>query len=155
MVAGKEQVMAKIMDPEHPAVHGGTFSGNLIGAAAALSALDIMSAPGFYPNLFATADLLFAGLQELFDEIGIPARVQHLGSSFGIYFGTTEAVTDYRQFKDLDWNLSRLFFRRCIEEGLYFQTDLTVSAAHTAGDIDRTLDTIRRILKDPGLRSSA
>jgi len=146
-VAGKEEIMSKIMDPELPVVHGGTFSGSLIGAAAAMVSLDIMMRPDFYPRLFATANLLFEKMQKLFDEEGIPARVQHLGSSFYIYFGITEPLTNYRQFKKLDQKLARRFFQGCIEEGLYFHTDFTVSAAHTEADINETLNKMQTVIK--------
>lgn len=146
-VAGKEEIMSKIMDPELPVVHGGTFSGSLIGAAAATASLDIMMRPDFYPRLFSTANLLFEKMQKLFDEEGIPACVQHLGSSFYIYFGTIEPLTDYRQFKKLDQELARRFFQGCISEGIYFHTDFTVSAAHTETDIGETLDKMQSVIK--------
>ncbi|MCP4401564.1 MAG: hypothetical protein GY801_30230 [bacterium] len=38
-------------------------------------------------------------------------------------------------------------FRACIEEGVYFHTDFTVSAAHTREDIDFTLEKIQVALK--------
>lgn len=146
-VAGKEEIMSKIMDPELPVVHGGTFSGSLIGAAAATASLDIMMRPDFYPRLFSTANLLFEKMQKLFDEEDIPACVQHLGSSFYIYFGTIEPLTDYRQFRKLDQELARRFFQGCISEGIYFHTDFTVSAAHTEADIGETLDKMRSVIK--------
>ena len=146
-VAGKKEIMSKIIDPELPVAHGGTFSGNLMGAAAAIASLNIMRRPDFYPQLFATANLLFEKMQDLFDEEGIPARVQHLGSSFYIYFGITEPLTDYRDFKKVDQELTQRFFRGCIEKGLYFHTDFTVSAAHTQADIDETLEKMRAVIK--------
>lgn len=147
-VVGKEEIMSKIMDPELPVVHGGTFSGSLIGAAASLASLDIMMQPDFYPRLFATANSLFEKMQRLFDEEGIPARVQHLGSSFYIYFGITEPLTDHRQFKKVDQNLARKFFQGCIEKGIYFHTDFTVSAAHTEAEIDLTLDIMQAVIRE-------
>jgi len=147
VVAGEEEIMSKIMDPELPVVHGGTFSGSLIGATAAMVSLDIMMRPDFYPRLFSTANLLFEKMQKLFDEEGIPACVQHLGSSFYIYFGTIEPLTDYRQFRKLDQELARRFFQGCISEGIYFHTDFTVSAAHTEADIGETLDKMQSVIK--------
>ena len=42
------------------------------------------------------ADRLYNGLQTLFTRHGVEARVQGLGARFGIYFGVTEEVRDYR-----------------------------------------------------------
>jgi len=147
-LVGKEKIMRKIMDPELPVVHGGTFSGSLIGAAAGIASLDIMMQEDFYPRLFSVANSLFEKMQKLFDEQGVPARVQHLGSSFYIYFGITEPLTDHRQFKKVDQNLARKFFQSCIEKGLYFHTDFTVSAAHTEADIDETIDRMYTVIKE-------
>ena len=41
-IAGKEQIMEKILDPLDPVIAGGTFSGNIPGCAAGLAALGIM-----------------------------------------------------------------------------------------------------------------
>lgn len=147
-IAGKKEIMSKLMDPELPVAHGGTFSGNLIGVTAAMASLNIMMESDFYPHLFATANLLFDKMQTLFDEEGIPARVQHVGSSFFIYFGITEPLTDYRQFKKLDQQLAERFFQGCIEKGVYFHTDFTVSAAHTEADIDETLDKMQIVISN-------
>ena len=148
VIAGREVIMSRIMEQEPPVVAGGTFSGNLIGTAATIASLNIMKQKNFYNDLLEVADYFFDNLQKLFDEREIPAKVQHLGSNFFIYFGTREPVVDYRQFADLDWNFAKKFFQTCIAEGLYFNTDFTVSAAHTKEDIDITLAKIQKFLKN-------
>jgi glutamate-1-semialdehyde 2,1-aminomutase len=147
-IAGKEAIMSRIMEQELPVVAGGTFAGNLIGVGATMATLNIMKQKDFYINLFNVADYFYHNLQKLFDERGIVASVQHLGSNFFIYFGTRKPVVDYRQFADLDLSFAKKFFRACIREGLYFNTDFTVSAAHTKEDIDFTLEKIRKLLKN-------
>lgn len=147
VVAGKEEIMSKIMDKEFPVVSGGTYSGNLIGVTAALTSINIMKQKDFYPNFLGTANYFFKNLQQLIENLDIEAIVQYLGSGFFIYFGTREPVVDYRQFEKLDMEFTNKFFRSCIQEGLYFHTDLTVSAAHTKDDIDLTLEKIQMILK--------
>ncbi len=145
-IVGKNEYMTKIMDNENPAIHGGTFSGNLLGVSAALASLKIMRNPNFYKNLFSVANYFYKNLQTLFDTHGIPARVQHLGSNFFIYFGTREPVTNYRQFDDLDWSMMQQFVKSCVKQGLYFHTDFTVSGVHTRQDIDTALNKIEKIL---------
>jgi len=146
-VVGKEDIMSQIMSQEPPVTAGGTFAGNLIGVGAAIAALHIMKQKDFYPNLFSIADYFFDNLQQLFDDCGVVARVQHLGSNFFIYFGIREPVVDYYQFENLDLNLMKRFFQACISEGLYFNTDLTVSAAHSKEDIEISLEKIHKCLK--------
>lgn len=146
-LVGKEEIMSKITDHNLPVVDGGTYSGNLIGAAAAIASLDIMMKPDFYPRLFAVTNLLCTKMQELFDRERILVRVQHLGSNFYIYFGITEPVIDYRQLGKVDYELAKRFFRGCIEEGIYFHTDFTVSAAHKEADVEETIDKMKAVVR--------
>ena len=142
-IAGKAEIMQKIMDPVDPVIAGGTFSGNLLGCAAGLAAMQIMEAPGFYEEWLNRVDGFLAGLQADFDEIGFPARVQHLGCNFFIYVGTREPIRNYRDFDQLDPDLARRFFRKCIEKGLYFHTDFTISAQHDAETLAKSAALIR------------
>lgn len=148
VVAGKDAIMSTIMNQTPPVVAGGTFSGNLIGTAASIASLNIMKQEDFYNNLFEIANYLYENLQKLFDDQGIAARIQHLGSNFFIYFGTREPVVNYHQFEEIDRDFTKKFFQACITEGLYFHTDFTVSATHTKEDIDLTLDKMQTILKN-------
>jgi glutamate-1-semialdehyde 2,1-aminomutase len=146
-VAGKRAILQKIMDPGDPVIAGGTFSGNLLGCAAGLAAMGIMEEPGFFPEWLGRAEKFFLALRDLLSRAGIPARVQWLGPTFCIYFGVTEPITDYRQFPKLDRKMTSRFFVRCIEEGLYFHTDFTVSARHTEGVLDEALSILEKVAK--------
>jgi glutamate-1-semialdehyde 2,1-aminomutase len=130
-IAGREQVMMKIMDPVDPVVAGGTFSGNLFGCAAGIAAIEIMEQPGFFEAWLARAGKFLQDVQAMFDQEGLPARVQNIGCTFGIYLGTRDPVRNYHDIAEkTDPALRSAFFRRCIEKGLYFHTDFTVSAVH-------------------------
>jgi glutamate-1-semialdehyde 2,1-aminomutase len=146
-VAGKERIMQKIMDPEDPVIAGGTFSGNLPGCAAGLAAMGIMAEPGFFEAWHGRAERFFHTLRDLLDRSGVPASMQWLGPGFFIYFGVAEPVTDYKQFSGLDQELTKRFFVRCIEEGLYFHTDFTVSAQHSDPVLDEALSKIATVIK--------
>ncbi len=146
-VAGRDRIMEKIMDPDDPVVAGGTFSGNLLGCAAGLAAMGIMETPGFYDAWLGRTDRFLRAVQDRFGRAGLPVSVQWLGANFFLYFGVTERVTDYTQFAKLDRETTKRFFRRCIEEGLYFHTDFTVSAQHTEPVLDEALAVIEKVLR--------
>ncbi len=129
-IAGKEEIMMKIMDPVDPVTAGGTFSGNLIGCAAGIAAMTIMEQPGFFDTWLARVDKFMKTVQDSFDEIDFPAVVQNVGCTFGIYVGTREPVQSHRDISRTDPELTRKFFGKCVENGLYFHTDFTVSAMH-------------------------
>lgn len=137
-IAGKKEIMDKIMDPIDPVVAGGTFSGNLLGCAAGVTALGIMEQPGFFDTWLKRVDTFIATIQNMFDETGLPAIVQNIGCTFGIYVGTREPVLTHLDIYKRDLDLTKKFFSKCIEKGVYFHTDFTVSAMHDEGVLERT-----------------
>ena len=120
VIAGKAEIMQKIMDPVDPVIAGGTFSGNLLGCAAGLAAMQIMEMPRFFGSWFTRVDTFLGRMQADFDQIGFPARVQYIGCNFFIYVGTRNAIQSYRDFNQLDLALSHRFFRSCIKQVFTF-----------------------------------
>jgi glutamate-1-semialdehyde 2,1-aminomutase len=147
-IAGKERILAKVMDPEDPVIAGGTFSGNLLGCAAGLAAMRIMETPGFFETWLNRVDRFMSDLQAGFDQEEFPARVQHLGCNFFIYVGTRAPVTQYRDFDKIDPVLAKSLFSKCIQKGLYFHTDFTVSAQHDEEILAVALDTILEAVRE-------
>jgi len=142
-IAGKEKIMQKIMDPVDPVISGGTFSGNLLGCAAGLAAIKIMETPGFFEEWGSRTTKFLSSLQDAFDEIGFPARIQSLGCTFGIYVGTRDPIRNYHDFAKLNPTLAKAFFSKCVEKGAYFHTDFTVSAMHDDAALQTAAETIR------------
>jgi len=142
-IAGKEKIMAKMMDPEDPVIAGGTFSGNLLGCAAGLAAIRIMEQPDFFEDWLARVEKFTGTLQANFHEIGFPAHVQSIGCNFFIYTGTNLPVTNYHDFDRLNPALGKALFRNCIEKNLYFHTDFTVSAMHDESTLAQAAGIIR------------
>jgi glutamate-1-semialdehyde 2,1-aminomutase len=151
-IAGKSKIMQKIMDPVNPVVAGGTFSGNLMGCAAGVAAMEIMEQPGFFEAWLARADAFLQEVQAGFDEEGFPAIVQHVGCTFGIYIGTREPVRNYHDiaFKT-NPALRTAFFTKCIEKDLYFHTDFTVSAMHD----EETLAAAGKLMREAARETKA
>lgn len=138
------------------AEHSGTYNGHLIPIMAAEVCLREINKPGFYDHLYALADRLYTGANAIFQRQGFPARLQGLGARFGLYFGFTEEVRDYRDTVRQDTALSLRFFAGMAKRGVYFcdgggkPTHHGFSAAHTLADIDRVLqameDTVTALL---------
>jgi glutamate-1-semialdehyde 2,1-aminomutase len=141
-IAGKERILAKVMDPEDPVIAGGTFSGNLLGCAAGLAAMRIMEAPGFFETWLSRVDRFISDIQSGFDQQDFPAHVRNIGCNFFIYVGSRQPVTQYRDFDTLDPVLAKSLFSKCIQKGVYFHTDFTVSARHNEETLAVALDTI-------------
>jgi glutamate-1-semialdehyde 2,1-aminomutase len=150
-VVGRREYMESLLRPA-PAgpVQGGTFAGSALGLAAASATLGLVTDGDLHPALLERAGGFFEQLQAVFDRSPLPARVQSIGCMFHIYIGTREPVTGYGDMRDLDRDLARRFFVRCIEEGLYFHTDFSVSAAHTTAILDEALERMEGIANEPG-----
>jgi glutamate-1-semialdehyde 2,1-aminomutase len=148
-IVGKEKIMQKIMDPVDPVFAGGTFSGNLLGCTAGIAAMEIMEQPGFFETWLSRVETFLVEVQSVFDEEGFPAIIQHLGCTFGIYVGTREPVRNYHDMANkTNPEMRTAFFRKCIEKGLYFHTDFTVSAMHDTETLNRAIKLIRKAVRE-------
>jgi glutamate-1-semialdehyde 2,1-aminomutase len=140
-ICGNSEVMATFMEPlPDGAIQGGTFAGNIMGLAAANATLDLLEAPGFYPDLLNRAARFVEDLQAMFDRSPVPARVQSAGCMFTVYVGTREPVQSYADIRALDRSLATRYFTRCIDAGVYFHTDFSISSAHSDEILDLVLE---------------
>jgi glutamate-1-semialdehyde 2,1-aminomutase len=140
-IVGRREVMNTFLKPvaDGGAIQGGTFAGNIMGLAAAAATLDVISEEPFYPELLGRAERFYLDLQAVFDRSPLPARVQWVGAMFTVYVGTREPVLSFADMRRLDAESHRAFFARCIERGVYFHTDFSVSAAHSRDVLDDVL----------------
>jgi glutamate-1-semialdehyde 2,1-aminomutase len=149
---GRREIMEHLR-PLGNAEHSGTYNANLIPILAADAALDELKKPELYTHLFALADHLYGKMNAIFQRHGFQALCQGLGARFGLYFGFTEEVRDYRDTARQDKELALKFFAGMAERGVYFcdnggrPTHHGFSAAHTAADIERTLQATEDTVK--------
>ena len=125
---GHKELMDRLM-PVGDCQHSGTYNGHPAVVAAGLAAVQAYRAPGFYDHIHAVAARLYPGLQAIFDNHGIPARVQGLGARFGIYFGFQEEVRSYDQVQRHDRSMMLRFIAAAINHGVYFH-DYGGAACH-------------------------
>src|SRR5262249_9722674 len=92
---GKASIMERLM-PTGDCQHSGTYNGHQVPVAAGFAAVSAYRTPGFYDHINAIADRLCQGLNGIFERYRIAAQVQGLGARFGIYFGVTDKVRNYR-----------------------------------------------------------
>jgi len=154
VIAGREEIMQHVA-PLGQVAQSGTCSGNLISVMAANAALKEITKEGFYQHIYAVADKLYRGFNELFATFGIPGRVQGLGARFGIYLGFTEEVKDFKDTFKHDSEMATKFLRACANRGVYFHSYGKLvrghhgfSASHTLEDIDEAFDRIEAALRD-------
>ena len=143
-VAGKEEMMghfdASSVDAGGHLPQIGTLSGNPVAAAAGLKTMEILRREGAYERIFATGQRLKDELQRLLNEAEIPASVVGEAPLFDVFF-TEGEITDYRSTLLADKQLLSRFNENLLAQGvLKGDTKFYVSLAHTAADVQHTLD---------------
>jgi len=120
-IAGKEEVMMTI-SPGHMA-HGGTYSGNVVGTAAASATLDILSSEPVYDTIQKRGKLLMSGIGELLSDAGIPHVVMGVPAMFGFVLGTDQEPGDLRTYHKSDVNLYEHLAMKLIQRGVQPDAD--------------------------------
>jgi glutamate-1-semialdehyde 2,1-aminomutase len=95
-IAGKEEVMMTI-EPGAMA-HGGTYSGNVVGAAAADATLELLENQPILETIDKRGKALMAGIGDVLTEAGIPHVVTGVPSMFGLFLGSEEEPRDFRDY---------------------------------------------------------
>ena len=136
---GRKDVMSKVA-PLGPVYQAGTLSGNPLAVAAGLAMLRHLTA---HPEIY---DLLEARSAQLTAWTPPGMTINRVGSMFTFFF-SGEPVTDWESAKRCDTARFGKFFHFLLERGVYmapsqFEAGF-VSAAHSADDIQATIDAAR------------
>ncbi|TDE58588.1 aminotransferase class III-fold pyridoxal phosphate-dependent enzyme [Nonomuraea mesophila] len=132
--------------------HAGTFNSQPVGMAAAETTLRILDErrEEVYGTLYERGAALMEGLRSAADKAGVPMLVDGPGPVFQTYFTDAPAVRDYRDFAATDRaRMARLHEAlldrgvNMVPRGLWF-----MSTAHTAADVDATVDAFAGALRD-------
>jgi len=151
-VCGKTEVMS-VLNPVGHTIMSGTYTGHLIAVMGAIACQTEIARPGFYEHINALADRLYKGMTEALRVTGVPAILQGIGARFGVYFGVTEPVTNYRQTVPVNREMEIRFILGCVKRGLYFHDyghtmHHGFSSQHTMADIDEALNIIEDTLRN-------
>lgn len=138
---GRRDIM-EVVAPLGPVYQAGTLSGNPLAMTAGLVTLSLLEKPGAYNQLFATAQQLATGLQEIAAKAKVPLTAVAVGGMWGFFFhkGPVCNLDDVMQ---TDVARFKKFFHKVLDAGIYLAPSpyeaAFVSLAHTAKDIDATL----------------
>jgi glutamate-1-semialdehyde 2,1-aminomutase len=144
---------AAIMDhvsPVGPIYQAGTLSGNPLAMAAGLTTVQRLRDEPPYDRLEGLASRLADGLDRAATDAGIPHVVQRVGSMLTLFFHDGP-VRNYDDARRSDTRLFARFFWEMLARGIYLPCSqfeaAFVSAAHTEGDIDRTIQAAEEALR--------
>lgn len=142
-VAGR----ADIMDQADPGKKGapdyvyqnGTLQGHMLGSAAGLATLDVLEQPGVYESVFAMADKLRAGLQEVYDRHGMGLIVFGEGPMWHAIF-SDKVPQSYRDIAATDTRRLAAFECEMFRQGVFLLPNNRrfISITHTDADLEAT-----------------
>ncbi|WP_198683347.1 glutamate-1-semialdehyde 2,1-aminomutase [Peristeroidobacter agariperforans] len=145
---GRRDIMEKIA-PLGPVYQAGTLSGNPVAMAAGLATLELLDQPQFYEQIAARTAQLMEGLQHAAKLANIPLSTNHACGMFGLFFTDKAPVRYFREVMACDVERFKRFFHGMLDEGIYLAPSAFeagfVSAAHTAADIDATIDAAKKV----------
>ena len=144
---------AEIMDclaPVGPVYQAGTLSGNPVAMAAGIATLEELAASDAYAKLEQLGAALEAGMKSAAKAAGVPVQFNRCGSMFCAYF-TSEPVHNVADAMKSDRERFKRYFHGMLAEGIYlapsqFEAGF-LSAAHTPGDIKRTVNAAAKVMK--------
>jgi glutamate-1-semialdehyde 2,1-aminomutase len=150
--AGRAELMNHIA-PLGPVYQAGTLAGNPLAMRAGIATLKELEKPGIYVGIDELAKKLVGGLRTALADAGVGAQVNGIGSLSTIFFAS-QPVCNYSDAKRSDTKTYAKFFREMLNRGIFLAPSqfeaAFVSAAHTGGDIDRTIIAASDALKAIG-----
>ena len=139
---GRRDVM-EMVAPLGSMYQAGTLSGNPLAVAAGIATLRALAAPGSYEQLEERASSLAQGLSLAARKSEVPLTVNRVGSILTPFF-TDGPVEGWDDVAGTDRDRYGKFFHSMLECGVYLAPSAFeaafVSTAHSAEDIERTLE---------------
>jgi glutamate-1-semialdehyde 2,1-aminomutase len=155
-LAGKQPLMdlAISPDPTRRVLIAGTYNCHPVPVAAAIATLKKLADPKVdaYGRMERMAQQLEEGQQKLFHDRKISATISRIGSAHSVYFMDRAPTNWWELLTGHDFAFDTRYRRALIERGVYHfpvaSKQGSISLAHTADDIDATLEATRLVLQD-------
>jgi glutamate-1-semialdehyde 2,1-aminomutase len=147
---GGRAALMNLVSPAGPVYQAGTLSGNPLAMTAGLWALEGLT-PRLYKHLSKLGAQLAAGLADAARAANVPLQVNAFGSLLTPFF-TDQPVRDYQSALTADTAMYATFFNGMLARGIYpppsqFEAWF-LSAAHTSGDVDKTIKAAKDVMKN-------
>ena len=143
---GREDVMA-MLAPHGKTFTGGTHGGNPFCVAMAHRVIDLLEAhPEYYSYMDALAKRLADGIRKIFAERGLPYAVVQHESIVDFKFRAGPPNRNYDDAVAADKRLYTRYYHAMLGRGVLLPPSqnevMFVSTAHTAADIDETVEAV-------------
>ncbi len=148
-IGGKEEVMMTIQPGA--VAHGGTYTGNVVGTAAAAATLEVLESEPVIETIFQRGRRLMDGVHQILTDAGIPHYMTGLPPIFSFILGVEEEPVDFRDYCRGDDGLYDRLVMALIERGVMPDSDgrepWFLCYSHTDEVIDETLTVFEEAVK--------
>lgn len=131
--------------------HSGTYNATLPVVAAAIATLTLLAADdgALMTRIQTTGERLIEGLRREARDANVPLNVTGVGAVFNTSFGGPGEIVDYHSYRRTDLKAQQRFLAGLVQRGIrpIPRGAWFVSAAHSADDIDETLEAARHVLR--------
>lgn len=140
---GGRRAIMEMVAPSGPVYQAGTLSGNPLAMTAGIATLQELRRLEPWPTLERHNSNFARQLQSAADAAQVPLKVNHIGSLFGIFFGS-ETPTDWASVCRARRQLYSDFFWELLDRGIYlapspFEVGF-ISTAHTPEILEATIE---------------
>lgn len=154
VIGGKRELMNYFVDPNSSkrVLLAGTYNAHPVPTAAAIATIQrlLMNDGEVYRHVESLGQQLQTGVERILIKNGMTAVVARQGSAFCIYFMDHLPKDWHDLATHHDFVLDEEMRRDMIDRGIYFfplaTKQCSISAAHSAADIEVTLDHLERSL---------
>lgn len=155
ILGGRRDLMEYFVhpDPARRVLLAGTYNAHPVPVAAAIATIERLAAGGgeIYRRVEALGQRMEEGLRQVLERLGVVAVVARQGSAFCLYFMDHQPVDWHDLAAHHNFGLDEAMRRALIEEGIYLfplaTKQCSISAAHTAEDVDTTIRAVGRVLE--------
>jgi glutamate-1-semialdehyde 2,1-aminomutase len=156
-IGGPREIMMTIQPGK--VAQGGTYTGNVVGTAAADATLEYMQSGKVFPALNRVGTILMQGIDEVLDRHDIPHFMHGVPGMFGFSIGQ-QKPRDFRDLKELcDWEMYEAIAFHLIENGVMPDPDglepWFLCSDHSEEDAAETLQKFEDAVRDVKVRHSA
>jgi glutamate-1-semialdehyde 2,1-aminomutase len=142
---GRAEIMGRVA-PAGDVYQAGTLSGNPVGVAAGLAALQLIRDEDPYPSLEKIATSLVEGIADALGSSGVAHTINRVESLFSVFF-TDRPVRSFDDARRADHEAYARFFRALLERGIYLPPSgyegWFLSTAHGDAEVERTVEAVR------------
>lgn len=139
---GKREIMEQIA-PVGPIYQAGTLSGNPLAMSAGYRTLRLLEKPGIYEELDRKTAKLAEGFLQNARRIGVPLKVNRVGSMLSPYF-TEQDVVNYETAQRSNMHRFKKYHAAMLDLGILTAPTpyevMFVSTAHSDEDIENTIE---------------